>query len=685
MDLINREISWLSFNERVLQEALDPRNPIIERMRFLGIYSNNLDEFFRVRVANVRRMILVKNNDVQGFKGNAQDLYNHIRSIVVNQQRQFQLAYNKILKELSGNNIYHVSEKDLTQEQEQELRLYFKMSLRHAIVPIMLNKNTPFPRLKDSGIYLAVRIQETKKKKPKFALIKIPSDINRFYRIKEGNLEKIILLDDIIRLNLESVFSIFTFESISAHTFKFSRDAELDLDDDISVSFKDKIEKSIKRRKKGDPVRFVYDENMPADLLEYLLHALDLKFGVNTISGGKYHNFKDFMRFPDFGRPEFVYKPLPPLNHPRFDHQKSLIKAILEKDVLLHYPYQRFDYIVDLLREAAIDPKVKSIRINVYRVADNSQIMNALINAVSNGKKVIVFLELQARFDEENNLFWSNKLKENGAIVLHGSPGLKVHSKLMQIERVTNRKVQLISHIGTGNFNERTAKVYEDLSLLTAHPEISREVQKVFNLLENNLKRGIFNTLIVSPFNARRRICQFIDQEIANAKAGKKAYIRMKLNNMTDAQMIRKLYDASDAGVKIDLVLRGICCLVPNQEGKSRNIRVVSIVGRFLEHARVMNFHNDGDPLYFISSADWMERNLDKRIEVGCPIYDKEIQEELDLLFSYQLKDNTKARMIGVYQKNKYKKTKDAPFHALTELYRYYFTLASSNESTINP
>jgi polyphosphate kinase len=682
IQLFNRELSWLSFNERVLQESLDSRNPLIERMRFLGIYSNNMDEFFRVRVANLRRMIAVKNKKVTGFDGSPKDLLNEIRLVVLRQQKQFDLAYQKILRELGKHEIYHVDEHQLNEDQIKELRAYFNLKLKHSIVPIMLNAATPFPRLKDSGVYLAVKMTNVRSTRVRFALIKIPSTISRFYIIKEEESTKVILLDDIIRLNLDTIFSIFVYHKIEAYTFKFTRDAELNIDDDITTSLKEKVEESIKLRKKGDPVRFVYDQEMPQDMLAYLLSKLDLEYGINTIAGGRYHNFKDFMSFPDFGRTDFVFPPLPPLNHPVLEGQKSLIKTILKQDVLIHYPYQRFDYLVDVLREAAIDPHVKSIKINVYRVTRESQVLKALMNAVSNGKQVTVFLELMARFDEENNLYWSNRLKENGAIVLHGGQDIKVHSKLIQITRVSNKKKQYITHVGTGNFHEGTAKIYGDLSFFTTDEKIGLEVAKVFEILEDDdhqLNRR-FKELLVSPINTRQRLIALIKNEIAFAKEGKEAAIYIKLNNLTDPEIITWLYKASNAGVVVQMIIRGVCSLIPGVEGLSENISVISIVDRFLEHARMLKINNGGQPLYYISSADWMERNLDKRIEVTCPIYQEHIQKEIDLIFDYQFKGNSKTRIIGKQQKNKYKKIEKKLFHAQLELYNYYKSLLNVNQ-----
>jgi len=543
--------------------------------------------------------------------------------------------------------------------------------LKHAIFPIILDKKNPFPKLRDYAIYLAVKIVE-KKNKTRYALIQIPTDFSRFYQLKKGDDIRIILIDDIIRLYLKEIFSIFEPVEIDAYTFKFTRDAELDLDDDLTLSFIEKIEKSLKQRKKGIPVRFVYDEKMPDDLLNYLLHSLNLKAGINTIPGGRYHNFKDFISFPDFGRPEFVYPKQAPCKVPEFEGEKGIIETILKEDVLLHFPYQRFSYIVDLLREAAIDPKVKDIKINIYRVASKSEIMNALMAAVFNGKQVTVIFELQARFDEENNLYWSERLKEFGAKVIYGFPNLKVHSKLLQIKRIKDNKEQFITYIGTGNFNEKSARIYSDFAYLTSRTEVSNEVRKVFRILENHIEPIAFRKLLVSPFNAKRRLIALIEREIAAAKKGKKAGIKIKLNNLTDQTMINKLYQASQAGVKIDMIIRGICCLIPGKKGLSDNIKVISIVDRYLEHARFLKFENNGKPEYFITSADFMERNLDKRIEVGVLVESANVQKELDLIFNYQWSGSVKARLITADFKNQYRRTDIPTFHAQVELYKYY-------------
>ncbi len=674
MNLINRELSWLSFNERVLQEAMDPTVPLTERMRFLGIYSNNLDEFFRVRVANLKRMIEVKNEKAQGFKGTAEDLYIEIRKVVLKQQQLFENAYEQIKSEFQKDNIHFIDESACTTLELKELDDFFHEQLKHAIFPILLDKKRPLPKLRDYSIYLGVKI--VSKTKVRYALIQIPTDYSRFFILRKGEQTNVILIDDIIRLYLNEIFAVYQAEQIEAYTFKFTRDAELDLDDDLSLSFFEKIEKSLKQRKKGQPVRFVYDAQMPNDLLLFLLQQLNLKKGVNTIPGGRYHNFKDFIRFPDFANPNYRFQPQPPSPHPDFIHCKSLISKINTKDVLLHFPYQQFDHVVDLLREASLDAKVKEIKINIYRVAKNSEVMNALLACIFNGKQVTVIFELQARFDEENNLWWSNRLKEYGANVIYGLQNLKVHSKLLQIKRSSEGKINYITYIGTGNFNEATAGIYTDLGLLTADKEISLEVSRVFGMLENNLERHAFRHLLVSPFNTRRKLMALIEREIKFAKAKKPAHIRLKFNNLTDIKMIDKLYAASKAGVKIELIIRGICCLKPGVKGLSDNITAISIVDRYLEHARFFIFSNNGKPEYFISSADWMERNLDQRVEVGTILKDPAIQQQIDLIFEYQLKGSVKARSISADYKNAYSKRNLPPFHAQRELYEHYKRLS---------
>lgn len=674
MNLINRELSWLSFNERVLQEAIDPNVPLTERMRFLGIYSNNLDEFFRVRVANLKRVMEFKNEKIQGFKGSAEELYVEIRKVVMKQQELFEAAYQQIKHEFEAHQVQIIDETALDLHELAQLDFFFHDKLKHAIFPILLDKKRALPKLRDYAIYLGVKI--TNKTRVRYALIQIPTEYTRFFTLKQNEGQKVILMDDIIRLYLLEIFSVFKPTDVEAYTFKFTRDAELDLDDDLSLSFFEKIEKSLKQRKKGEPVRFVYDTKMPNDLLQFLLQQLDLKKGVNTIPGGRYHNFKDFMRFPDFGNPEFRFEAQQPVAHPLLQRSKSIIQTILKQDILLHFPYQQFDHVIDLLREASLDPKVKEVKINIYRVAKNSEVMNALLACIFNGKQVTVVFELQARFDEENNLWWSNRLKDFGANVIYGLQNLKVHSKLLQIKRINDGKAQYITYVGTGNFNEGTATIYTDLALLTANKDISAEVSRVFGLLENNLERHTFRYLMVSPFNTRRKLMTLIDREIKFAKAKKPAWIRIKINNLTDVKLIEKLYVASKAGVKIEMIIRGICCLKPGVKGLSENITAISIVDRYLEHARFVIFGNGGTPETYISSADWMERNLDQRIEVGAKILDPQIQAEIALIFDYQWRGSVKARSISANYKNLYSKRDLPPFHAQQQLFAHYKQLS---------
>ena len=676
MELFNRELSWLAFNERVLNESLDTSNPLIERMRFLGIYSNNMDEFFRVRVASVRRLIDLNHKKIAGFNGGPKALLQEIRKRVLEQQQLFELAYQKLLIELKENDIIIASDLDLAPSELDYINTYFRDKLRPLIFPIILSSKRALPQLMDSDIYLAVKMISFDKTKIKYAMIAVPKSTPRFVQIpisKNGK-KKLMLVDDIIRMHLADIFNIFTFDQISAFTFKITRDAELDVDDDISKSFIDKMRDSVEMRKLGETVRFVYDASMPIDLLRYLMSLLKLKAGENIIPGGRYHNFKDFMSFPDFGISTLTYPEQKPQLHPLLqNHNTSIIKTILNRDVLLSYPYQTFQHILDLLREAAIDPKVVSIKINLYRVAPESQIISALIAAARNGKKITAIIELKARFDEANNIKWSNHLEENGVEVQFGVPNLKVHSKLFIIKRKNGNKTESIAHIGSGNFHEKTSNVYTDCTLLTSKSAITKEVDKIFKIFKNNLDRSIFRELLVSPFNTRRKLNALVDNEIANSKKGKEAYIYIKLNNLVDTAIIKKLYDASKAGVKINCIIRGVCALVPGVKGVSENISVRSIVGRYLEHSRIFIFANGGNEKYFLSSADWMERNIDKRIEVTTPIFDKSIQKDLKFIVEAALQGNVKATIIDAHQKNKKVKLDGSePFNSQKKIYDYF-------------
>lgn len=668
--LHNRELSWLSFNERVLQEAIDRKNPLLERIRFLGIYSNNLDEFFRVRVANLNRMISAGIKKVDGFDGSPKDLLITIQNVIKQQRKLYEATYQRILLDLEDHGVYHVNEKRVSDEFYAYLKNYFKTELKQDIVPLILDKKVKFPRLQDKEIYLSVRMFQSEKNKARFALIQVPSQHPRFITFKENDNISVILLDDVIRLFLKDIFNIFEFDQIEAHTFKFTRDAELDIDDDISVSMYDKMEESIEQRKKGEPLRFVYDENMPSDILKFLRNALTITKTDHDAPGGRYHNSKDLMGFPLLLEDQFSFPKRPPLDHPDFLNAKSLLKLIAEKDQLLHYPYQKFEHLIDVLREAAIDPKVTTIKMSLYRVAKKSQVINALINALRNGKEVVVVVELQARFDEENNMYWSNVLRDYGAKIIYGIPGFKVHAKLMLIVRRSGKKLMRFAHVGTGNFHGINAKIYTDFSLFTANKSVAKEVGKVFNFLENNIERTAYRNLMVSPFNTRRKFINLINNEIKFAKKGKDASIAIKINNLVDTKLIKKLYEAAEAGVKIRCMVRGVCCM--QSEGISANIELKSIVGRYLEHGRLFIFHNDGQPQTYISSADWMTRNLDKRIEVTVPILDSSVQSQLNDVFELEWSDNVKSRILDDRQLNRYWKREGKRIKAHENLYLFY-------------
>jgi len=683
----NREISWLSFNARVLQEAEDPSVPLFERVRFLGIFSNNLDEFFRVRVAAVRRM-LEFGKDEESLLGDMTptELYDRIQETVVQHQQKAQEIYRNIWLEMANDNIFMIDEKQLTHEQGVFVRKYFNVKVLPNIVPIMLGKSMKFPYLRDKSVYLAVKLSKSKSpEKFAYALIRVPSrSISRFLVLPDqGNKKFVILVDDVIRFCLRDVFPIFNFDHFEAFTLKVTRDAELDIDDDISKSYMEKMEISLKKRKVGTPVRLIYDREMPADLLEFIMKKMKLNGEEKTVAGGRYHNHKDFMNFPEIGKPHHYYQSLPPVPHKDLPAHQSILKKLRQKDILLHYPYQSFSHFIDFLREAAIDPKVREIGITIYRVSETSKVVNALLNAIRNGKKVTVVIELQARFDEEANIFWSNKLQEEGAHVINGIPGLKIHCKLAWVERIEKNGIRNYAYIGTGNFHEGTARVYADKGFLTSDPEIANDVANMFEFFKHTYKHFDYKQIIVSPFSQRTFFLHKIDQEIANAKKGKKAYMILKMNSLIDQEMIDKLYQASKAGVKIQLIIRGIFGLKTDDPVLSKNIEAISIVDKYLEHTRVMLFANGGKDDIYISSADWMTRNLDRRIEVACPIYSPEIKNELKELMRIQLRDNTKARILDSELSNCYNNPGNGQRNRAQEDYHTYIKKRHQNNMKI--
>ncbi len=672
---VNRELSWLSFNERVLQESEDPNNPLLERLRFLGIFSSNRDEFFRVRVAGVKRMVDLGQNYTEYQDIDLSDLLARIQKITLDQEERFSRSYGKIIRELKKEGLVLLNERQLTNEHKDFVNKWFKEKVYPTLVPIMLKNVDEFPELKDRVSYFAVILSKKDgSRKSQYALIEIPSkELGRFLVLpKVDDKDYIIILDDVIRYCLRNIFAIFDYDQFEAYTIKITRDAELDLDNDVSEGFLNKMKQSLKKRKKGSPVRFVYDEHMPKRLFQYLKRKLALDDDDNLIPGGRYHNFRDYMGFPTVGRDDLLFKKEQPVTHPDLKPYENVFDTIREKDVLLHYPYMTFHHFIDFLREAAIDPKVKEIYVTMYRLADKSKVVNALLNAAKNGKEVTAVLELQARFDEENNIYWSNVLQEEGIKVLFGFEGLKIHSKVAIIGRKEKSRMVYYGCFGTGNFNESTAKIYCDLSLYTSNQKITKEALKIFGMLQGRFTTNRNSHIILSPNQTRIKFIRYINREIRNAKAGKDAWIKVKVNSLVDPKIIQKLYEASNAGVKIDIIVRGMCSLIPGKDGMSENIRVISILDKFLEHARIYIFCNDNKPEYFISSADMMVRNLDRRIELTCPIYDPEIRQEVDDIWDYQWKDNVKARIIDEEQKNKYVKDDKAAFRSQFEFHNYY-------------
>lgn len=685
---IDREKSWLAFNARVLQEAADETVPLLERLRFLGIFSNNLDEFFRVRYAAIRRLSLSGETGENLLGGiSAQKLLKEITDIVIKQQAESLKVLQIIEKELQRENIIIVDEKEVKAEHEVFLKDFFIQKVSPELVTIILNDLDEFPLLKDTFGYLAVKLVMKNHNKPRalglvkpkkeirYAIIEIPKNINRIVVLPQiEDKQYIILLDDVIRYNMESIFNIFDYESISSYMIKITRDAQLDIDSDLSKSMVEKIATSVRDRRVGEPVRFVYDKTMDKDTLKFFLTRMGIDAVDSVIPGGRYHNRRDYMDFPNLGRYDLLYQQKTPLPVKGLSLDGSILNKIAQKDYFIYAPYQTYSYVIKFLREAALDPKVTSIKITLYRLAKNSQIISSLINAAKNGKKVIVQIELQARFDEASNIYYSEQMQQEGIQLIFGIKGLKVHSKICVIERIEQDKLVRYGFISTGNFNESTARFYTDVTLFTAHQQILKDINKVFEFFDVNYRIHRYKHLIVSPHYTRTKMVKLIDREIFNAKLAKPAYIDLKMNSLSDFAMIDKLYEASNAGVKIRLQVRGICSLIPGILGMSENIEAISIVDNYLEHARVFIFCNDNNPEVYISSADFMTRNLDGRVEVTCPIYDEQIKQQLIDTFEVGWKGNVKARLHSEKLDNKYRvrKENEPVFRAQFETYNYF-------------
>ena len=685
---IDREKSWLAFNARVLQEAADEAVPLLERLRFIGIFSNNLDEFFRVRFAAIRRLSMSGVSGEKILGGiSAQQLVKDITEIVIKQQAESLRVLNEIEKKLVKQNIIIINENEVSEEHENFIKDFFIQKISPELVTIILNDLAEFPLLKDTSGYLAIKLvmkaeQKSKmlglvktKSEVRYAIIEIPKNTNRIVELpKIDGKQYLMMLDDLIRYNLSSIFNIFDYESISAHMIKITRDAQLDIDSDMSKSMLEKIATSVKDRRIGEPVRFVYDEHIGKDTLKFFLSKMGIDVSDGVIPGGRYHNRRDYMNFPNLGRFDLLYPPRVPLPVEGLSLDGSLLNKIAKKDYLINAPFQSFSYLIKFLREAALDPKVTSIKITLYRLAKNSQIVSSLINAAKNGKKVTVQIELQARFDEASNISYAEQMQQEGIELIFGIKGLKVHSKICLIDRIEDGKLKRYGFISTGNFNESTAKIYTDLTLFTSHQQILKDVSKIFDFFDVNYRIHRYKHLIVSPHYTRSKFYKLIDREINNAIMGRPAYINLKMNSISDYPMIDKLYEASNAGVKIKLQVRGICSLIPGVKGMSENIEAVSIVDYFLEHTRSFIFCNNDNPEVYISSADFMTRNLDGRVEVTCPIYDEEIKKQIIDTFNVGWKGNVKARYHSEKFENKYRvRSEGEPiFRAQHEMYNYY-------------
>ncbi|TVZ51153.1 polyphosphate kinase 1 [Dokdonia sp. Hel_I_53] len=672
---INRELSWLQFNARVLQEAADETVPLIERFRFLGIFSNNLDEFFRVRYATVRRIV---DAGKRGRKAlgvySAEELLEKITEIVINQQTESLKILDDIYLKLQEENIYMVDETTVVLDEHKDfIKTFFAEQVALAVETIILREDVSLPRIQDLDAYLMVKMVLKDSEKPLYALLEIPSSVDRFIVLpKVDGKNYIMILDDLIRYNLDTIFNIFDYSSITAHMIKITRDAELDIESDLGKSFLEKLTRSVKGREDGEPVRFVYDKTIEKKTLDFLLKKLGIERIDSIIPGGKYHNRKDYMNFPTLGRKELYYENVKPLPISGISLEDSLFSKVAQKDFLQYTPYQSFSYTIKFLREAALDPKVRSIKITIYRLAKISSIASALINAAQNGKEVTVQIELRARFDEESNMRYAKKMQNEGVRLIFGVPGLKVHSKVCVIEREEDDKIKRYGFISTGNFNHSTARIYTDYTLFTADKEILKDLSKLFNFFDANYVVNKYKHLVVSPHYSRDKMYKLITEQMIISRSGGNGLIRLKLNSISNYQIIDKLYEASAAGVKIQMIVRGVCCLIPGVKGLSENIEVISIIDKFLEHPRVYIFGEEGTEKVFISSSDWMSRNLDSRVEVSVPIYDKDVKQEIIDTHTISWNDNVKARILNKSMDNRYKRDDNPKVRSQFAAYDYY-------------
>ena len=672
---LNREISWLDFNARVLQEASDKKVPIIERLRFLGIFSNNLDEFFQVRYATVKRIAESEVDKDNGKNKSAINLLDQITSKVIKLQTKSSKILDSIQLSLKKEGIHFINENEVKQSQKEFLKDFFLREISPALVTIILSKRKKYD-FTDNKAFLITKMS-FKKHDDIHAIVEIPKNISRFVVLpKESKKQYIMLIDDIIRYHLKIIFSYYNYDSIDTHMVKITRDAEMDIDDiDMSKSYIKKISEYVKKRKYSNPVRLVYDKDISESTLDFIIKKLEITSNDSLIPGARYHQRRDYMGFPDLSRDDLLYKKKKPLNISNLNIEDNLLTQISKKDFLMYTPYHSFSYLVAFLRQSAIDPNVKSIKITLYRLSKNSNVISSLINAAKNGKKVLVQIELQARFDEENNIRIAEMLKLAGVELIFGVKGLKVHSKICLIERRDNNKKKFYGFISTGNFNESTAEVYTDYTLFTSNQGILKDVSKVFEFLKVNYKIQKYKHLIVSPHYTSSLLFSLIDKEIENSVNGKKSLIILKLNSLTSHRFVDKLYEASNSGVKIKLIVRGICCLIPNIENLSRNIEVISIVDKYLEHPRVYIFENGGDKKVYISSADLMTRNLDNRVEVACPIYQEDLKKQILDTIQISLNDNVKSRLINLNKQNEFVENKNKKVRSQWDTYDYFYRI----------
>ncbi len=669
---IDRDLSWMYFNRRILLEAAKPQVPLLERLSFLGIYSNNLDEFFRVRMATLSRIAECEDKSLRPEREHAKQLIRQINKLNNKYSREYEHAIREVTRQLCEENICLLKEDELDREQREFVCGFYRQRLSGFVSPVWLSAVRQLTDETDENIYLGIKMKVPGKKSFDYALIALPvAECGRFVRLpdKEGK-SFLMYLDDVIRYCLPMIFSGLDYEGFEAYAFKFTKDAEMEIDNDLRNGMLQKISKGVKSRKKGDALRVIYDAGMPKDLLKRVMNKLNLDKLDTVLGGGRYHNHKDLMSFPDCGRKDLKYPAWEPVIKPELNGGRSLLKLIQQGDRFIHVPYHSFDYYIRVLQEAAVSKEVKSIKTTLYRLARDSKVVKALICAARNGKKVTVVIELLARFDEASNIGWSKKMQDAGIHVIFGVEGLKVHSKITHIGMKRGNDIACIS---TGNFHEGNARMYTDYMLMTAARNVVRDVDNVFEFIGKPYSPVRFKELLVSPNEMKQKFVRLINDEIKNKQAGKPAYIRIKINHITDTTMVKKLYEASANGVPVDLLVRGNCSLITGIPGVSDNIRINGIIDRYLEHSRIFIFAAGGEDKTFIGSADWMPRNLDNRVEVITPVYDPEIKADLRKVIDFGLRDNLQGSVVdGSGENRRWTTGSDTPFRSQEEIYRSY-------------